>query len=313
MIEIRGTFYRDGSDWLPDGAGVHLQLKHDDPNAALKHIRNGGEIVHDTSVAPIYYVELRCGVIPLKTHIPANDEIEPAGSYYTIEASYPTGGGQRHTFYESDGPIILQGDGPVDIGMPPRERTLRPITLPKRRPMPSTPQGVNRIGFFGGVIHCPTNIDESIASPGHGFAVLSFTLPFSAFVSRVSIMVTDGVSSDTRIALYDAVTGQQRCAAAIDTRHAGVATGVFDAPVTLDAGEYLMVWNCPVKARVFAGDCMTPFEIANSAGGGVLAGAVYPPGGVLPDVLNVADIVPYSSSSRISAPLCMPILAYFKA
>jgi hypothetical protein len=168
VIEIRGRFYRDDDgDSLPNGAGVYIRLRHDDPTVVLRRVRDrDGNVLDDPSVkawAPMY-VELYGGVIPRLVRIPANDEIEPAGSYYTITASYPTGGGQRRTFYESEGPIILQGAGPVDIGMPPRERTLTPIPRPERRPMPAAPQGVNRVGFFGGVIQVgrhPTRRERS--------------------------------------------------------------------------------------------------------------------------------------------------------
>jgi hypothetical protein len=191
VIEIRGRFYRDDddSDSLPDGAGVHLHLRH--PNARSGMI--GTEAVDFTRYN--FYFELRTGVIPPKSRVPTNDEVTPPGSYYTIEATYPTDGiGHKRTFYENDGHLVLEGAGPIDIGMPPRPSKSVGMTLPERRRMPPATPGVNRHGFFGGTIHCPTNIAESVTSPGNGFAVLAFTLPFSAVVSRVSIMVTDASS-----------------------------------------------------------------------------------------------------------------------
>ena len=84
MIEIRGTFYRHDSDWLPDGAGVYLRLKHDDP-----------------SVTPVYYIKLDHGVIPRRERIPANDEIEPA-----VRRRNNRIGGQRFVFADDIHPPV---------------------------------------------------------------------------------------------------------------------------------------------------------------------------------------------------------------
>jgi len=260
------------------------------------------------------------GAIPAGTEILANDELRPAGTYYTIDVWHGNGG----TFYR--GWIKIVGPSPIDLTAIAFEESVTPGPEPDdtdepepRRAMPSPRKpGTNYIGFVGGVVHPPASsgtctlpaIKESIGTfTGNAgiFGVFGFTLPFKSVVSRVSIIV-DTPQSGNRVlvGLYDA-GGNKVCATSIDASVSGVATGEFESAVNLSAGDYFLAWTAVISGvKAFSvGVDSNQFGLLNAAGGAVVLGTARIPDGtwVLPDKLG-----PISPSTSY-----LPILAYFKA
>lgn len=317
MIQLKGKFCRSGAGdtgkGLPaSGAYLSLKLRHNDPHAEFRKIGEEEVELYNPRFATCLSYNFQLGhdgEIPDGACVLSNDEILPPGSYYFLEVEDPNAG--WHTYY-SNARVELTGDSPVDLTPPPPEP--EPVFVPKPRremPFPRT-LGKNYQGFYGGIIHCPTNIGECIPPIGN-FAVFAFTLPFDAVVTRVSILVSKASSENhVMVGLYSA-SGNKKCAAAIDTGKVGVATGTFDAPVDLSAGDYFMVWGAEREVTIhsLSGDFMNPLEMGNAGGGAIIAGTIHSPDDTLPDELG--EIIPYSPSGRIGNLLCAPPLVYFKS
>ena len=178
----------------------------------------------------------------------------------------------------------------------------------------------NRIGFFAGIIHCPTSRTESVSLPcleNGRFGVFPFSLPFPAVVNRVSILVDRAGEGTVLIGIYDA-SGKKRCEVAVDISRMGPAIGIFPNTVNISEGDYFLTWGSDTKcdAELRGIGVIDQLNLLNASGTALMGSARSQPGRTLPDTLGV--ITPNSPSSEyrpnsIYGPTYAPILAYFKA
>jgi hypothetical protein len=258
----------------------------------------------------------------------ANDELHPAGTYYSVESEngryineflVPHGASEEGTYF---GYVTIAGDPPIDISKLPilgAEPKPEPVFVrPVRRSSPAVRRsGVNYTGFVGGIIHPPSTVGvcpmprleaAGFIKPSGEFGVHCFTLPFKAVVTRVSVNVeTPRMGRQVVVGLYRA-DGEKLCAATIDVSKPDVATGEFGGEVTLPAGELYLAWSQQSGDGVklsSIGANQGQWELANAAGGGIVLGTVLVPNRTagLPDKLG--SINPTTSF--------VPPLTWFKA
>lgn len=301
MVEIKGKF-TDGEGKPAAGACFRLTLGHDDPDAEFKVFEDGEEVDYSGDI----FVLGSGGELPSGACVWGTDEIHPAGSHYSIEVGKIVGMHSRH-YYSSKGRVEITGTGPVDL-TPLPEPEPEAVVLKPPRQMPSPRKlGTNYRGFYAGVIHCPPTIG-TCTSPGEGkLSAFTFTLPFRAAVSCVSIiMVVPREGRHVVVALYD-TNGKRACAASIAAEKAGVCTGLLEPALTLNPGEYTLVWAMDnIEVQGLGNDYREQLQLMNGGEGGVVAGVVAGSRGcdigTLPEQLG--KIIPSTS--------CLPILAYFK-
>jgi hypothetical protein len=325
MVEIKGKFTNDGNPAA--GACLSLTLEHDDPNAEFIVIEEGEEVEY----SGYRFMLGSSGELPSGACVRGTDEIQPAGSRYSLEVSQMRGTHFRH--YYSRGQVEITGDGPVDLTPPPEPEpeVIDPFAgwSPRARELWAADAAIvrdgtmkfgkkNRIGFFAGV-QCPTSSAGSVSLPSgeNGiFGVFPFSLPFAAVVNRVSILVDTADKGAVAIGIYDA-SGSKRSDVSIDVSRPGIAAGMFPNEVNLSEGDYFLAWRtdrvCSAQLRGIS--VLDQLNLLNASGVTLMGVGRSQPGGALPEMLGV--IVSNATSrgwyGTTYAPIYAPILVYFKS
>jgi hypothetical protein len=311
MKKITGTFKTDFDD--PRECLV-LRLSQD-----AKEIATGGEVSNEIEI------QLEDGAIPVGTEIFGNDELTPAGTYYDVTAKDPVGMHYVETHLKC---LRISGKSPINLNdlIPMTEGELQelhkaasPYYNPPeevhrvRVPAPRKPGSpANHFGFFGVTITYPAGT-KAIPVPAIAeeklFGVCAFTLPFRAVVGCASIIfdsAAQGSDNKLIVGLYDA-SGKRVCVTTIDVC-SGMATGEFDPPMPLPAGDYHLAWavarhSASLQIRTIDVD-REKMSLVNAGGGATVFGfGKIRSGDSLPEKLEL-DGVP-------RAPIAPP-LVYFK-
>jgi hypothetical protein len=280
------------------------------------------------------------GRIRAGTQVIGNDELSGDTSYrITVTATADTSRGFNPVCFRETPKIT--GDSPVDLNeiasrkpqvdpdahLSPRERALKAVDAAIMRDGSVRISKKNRIGFFAG-IHCPTSSAGSVSLPSSEngqFGVFPFTLPFSAVVNRVSILVDTAGKGAVAIGIYDA-GGTKRGDVAIDLSRSGLATGIFPDKVDLCEGDYFLAYGtdtvCDAQLRGIG--VIDQLNLLNASGVPLMGTGRSQPGHTLPVTLGV--IIPNAPrpeygtnpiygipNSMIYGPAYAPILVYLKA
>jgi hypothetical protein len=330
VVKLKGQFIKSGSgyasSWKTQDCATHLSLtlKHDDDDAVFRVKGSDDELWE-----PGYHCTLgHGGKLPSGACVRGNDEIEPEGSYYEVEAE-ACDSRHNYTYHYFNERVEITGDEAVDLTPPvepepeafdpyahlsPRERDLMAVDGAIVRDGTMKFGKKNRVGFFAGSIHCPTSSAGAVSLPSgeNGiFGVFPFSLPFAAVVNRVSILVDTADKGTATIGIYDA-SGSKRCDVSIDVSRSGLATGIFPNGVNLNEGDHFLAWRtdkvCNAQLRGI-GD-IDQLNLLNASGVALMGTGRSQPGGTLPDMLGV--IAP-NASRNLAGPTYAPILAFFKA
>jgi hypothetical protein len=251
------------------------------------------------------------GRIPPGTEILGNDELT-GNTVYDVTVST----GLRACDYYYRQSLKITGPGPIDINAiipegfvpEPEPEPVKPPRFVAPRKPGST---ANHVGFFGVTISYPPGT-KSISVPSleqQVFGVCAFTLPFRAVVGCASIIVdsaAQGADNKLIVGLYDA-SGKRVCATAVDVCN-GMATGEFETPVNLPAGDYHLAWGVARHSTTLQIRCIDvdrdQIHLVNAGGGATVFGfGKIRSGDSLPEKLEL-DGVP-------RAPIPPP-LVYFK-
>jgi hypothetical protein len=305
MVEIKGKFFKRGntSKLVPAaGAYLRLALTHDDEDTDFMVIEGGEEIEYSGGS----FLLDHDGALPRDACVRSTDEILPRGSSYFLKVE--DSNARRQPIYYCKEGVEIKGDAAVDLTPPPEPEPKVFVPAPMRPFLPRK-LGTNYCGFFAGVQSPPALAPCTTPQDGT-LPAFTFTLPFRAAVSVLSVQVlVPRAEKHALIALYDA-NGRRVCSTSIATDHAGACTGALERTMTLNPGEYTLVWLTDVRVEIqgidFGPSQRDQFRLMNAGGGGVVVGATVEPydcsGGSLPERIG-----------KIVAKAFVPPLAYLKA
>jgi hypothetical protein len=285
------------------------------------------------------------GEIPADVEIHANDELNPTGAYYTIEAYWPIYSESNQVAYRqeditsvrperplaeddcnADNPAYggwfkIVGESPIDITKIVPEKTepehsyfyaaVAVPVVPRRILSAVRKPGVNYSGFAGGVIYPPATTDACVLpsihpDKGGQYGVCGFMLPTRSIVSRVTVNVeTPQVGKRVLIALFDAASGKRRCSTSIDASNGGFATGEFESEVELSASELFVAWAGDAGVKLNSVGGSSHFGLGNEGGGAITLGTVAVPAGITTIPERLGPISPSGSF--------VPPFSWFKA
>jgi hypothetical protein len=281
MRTITGSYYwNDDEDTPAANATLTLQLSQD-----VRAVEGGVRLEGGEGSAPIEIQLDEKGSIPEGTQIPANDELKPEGTFYTVRLIDPADNQWPHFIHD----MYIVGPEPIDISSLPCEASrphpvpVEPEAKPKR--MAPIRKAGTSYGFFGGTVHAPavvgsTSILKDIFK-GNSidglFGVLAFSLPMKALVNCASIYV-DTPGNDVIVGLYDA-DRNKRCETVIEASKTGIATGDFRSTVNLNPGDYYFAFGIAqangVTIHSVGENHASQCALMNEEGGAVLAGIAH--------------------------------------